>query len=238
LILENAWSFNGLNGNIIELPESCLTKPRRVDCAIIGAVMLWPGNPAARQSEIHTSSVEYLKTNPVLRDAVLGSDAFEFAAQAKPLEDLKGVVNSPLSHGCMVGAVCYNVIVAKLGNAEISTSEAVKRFESDYANLNKMRSVLGISGQGKKHFYNEIWPTFRPVAHFWAAFFWYSKKFGNPTFPCEMIRIAEFLGQAEALLTLGETTKPPKSSRTLLARADAYQLPFSVPKIEFHFDKF
>ena len=199
--------------------------------------MLWPGNLAARQSEIHTSSVEFFKINPLLRDAVLGSDAFEFAAQAKPLEDLKKVVNLPLSHGCMVGAVCCNVIVAKLGDAEISVTEAVKRIESNRASLDGMRNSLGVGGLSKKNFDNRIWPLFRPVAHFWVAYFWYAKKSGNLTFPCEMNRIAEFLGEAEALLTLGDTIKTFKSKRTLLARSDAFQLPFSVPKIEFQFDK-
>lgn len=236
--MESAWSFNGLNGKIIELPESCLTEPRQLDCAIIGAVMLWPGNPAARQADIHTSSVEYFKTNPVLRDAVLGSYAFEFAAQAKPLEDLQRASSSPVSQGIMVGYVCHHIIWgSKLADSNISISEAVKRFESDYASLNKMRSSLGVGGLGKKHYNNVIWPLFRPVAHYWVAYFSYAKKSGMETFPCEMSRLAEFLGEAEALLTIGETIKTPRSKRTLLTRADAFQLPFSVPQFKLEFVK-
>jgi hypothetical protein len=89
-----------------------------------------------------------------------------------------------------------------------------------------------------KTFQNQIWPTFRCVAHFWAASFKVMKFDGQP-FPCHVARLHEFLADAEAYRLMGETLRTKQSPSTVLNPGETIKLP-TGPVVEpsvFNFEK-
>ena len=89
-----------------------------------------------------------------------------------------------------------------------------------------------------KTFQNQIWPTFRCVAHLWAASY-KAMAFEGQRFPCDVTKLRQFLADAEAYRLKGKGLRTKHSPSTILNPDETMKLPagFMVEPTVFEFEK-
>ena len=220
---------NGLNDNALDLTSDCLVNPNRLHTAILEAVMLWPHDPAARERAIHTSTVEFIKLNREAFSEDIGVDLFEFAAAAQPISNVVQDAKEPYVHGIISGFILWETVgkcMLKVEGASIGNSieTAKKKFYPQWR-------------VSVKHINNVVWPRYKAVSHFWAAYWLRFKeaKTAPPPFPCDCLDMGDFLATADELRTLAETVRTFKAPAPILASNLAVRVPFDVQKVAINF---
>jgi hypothetical protein len=87
---------------------------------------------------------------------------------------------------------------------------------------------------------SEVWPEFKKVSHFWAAYIHaaFSGSGTNRPFPCTIETLPVFLAIAEEFRRLGESTRSWKSPEpSILRRGQCVRLAsdFHLPKVVLSF---
>lgn len=213
---------------IIGLDPDCAHNPVRLHLAIIEAAMLWPDNPEARTAweraarvRFLTSFLEHVEDLASLREFGM------LAAHSSRIEDLNPEAQERMKHGLVAGWVLHEAI----GRAELIGREV--RFGEAAADITRYleKTLRGRFRISKKTFDNSIWPRFRSIAHFWAAYA--SANMGKDdrsrVFPCTLDQLVPFLSTAEAYRLKGETLRGKHAASPLLRPDETVRLPPDLP---------
>ena len=210
----------------LHLTTMCLSPATatRQHLAAIEAVMLWPDDEKLRASGFHAADAQFLLENRALLLARQDVDWLRYLADAPRIGDIH--VRDPYAHGVIAGYILHDTvgkIILGLEDASIGKSIATcsqgfwRRFRVSEKTIN-----------------NVVWPRYKPVAHFWAAYF-SNYLAGDTVWPCDVSKISQFLAEAEAYREFGETLKPFKSRHGVIPPDIAVRLPFAIEKARLEF---
>lgn len=224
----------------LNLRLDCLEDPTRFDVACLEVMMLWPDDQLWRSRALETSFIEFNRPYLDILPVETLRDYAKRAADSLPLNVVQEEVKKErFLRGLLVGGVLHGIIGALHDDPEGATKGAIieKCLDSDEF---RARHITPST------FNNEVWKTFKAVAHFWATYFawcYYLKGgeyyFPEGNFPCRCIDLREFLSDAEAYRLSGEAARPKQSRTSILRAGDAVLLPswlaIEPSKFEFGF---
>jgi hypothetical protein len=207
--------------------------PRRAsrsDVALIEVIMLFPDDETGRAKAALSSFVEGI-----------GDDAAGYSQEAlvmlqrmtrtaQPISEVQEVTKERFARGIIAGTFLHKVIAANILHLPRRSMAAIaddcmspfKRTTEEPADQRTFPTTYKIS---LSTWNNDIWPTFRPVAHFWAASLRRAKIDGDVAFPCKSDRFVEFLADAEFYRRQGESINPYKRGGPILRPGEAFPLP-------------
>ena len=198
---------NGVEDFVLNLRPGCLDNPTRFDLAPIEAAMLWPDDPGKRTRIIVSCRAEHLSarngasTGELLSLRVLADDSMA--------NDLRAQLGDRLVQGTIAGWILRDTI-AGAGRVPIDT--AIRNASGKFRDV-KMPRGRNNRDLTPRTISRSIWPRYRSVAHFWAA--WLDHR-DAPLFPCRLERMREFLALAETLRKAGETTQLTNTGNSVL----------------------
>jgi hypothetical protein len=195
--------------------------PTRLDLAEIECWMLWPDDEIARTDALKASLGRFIKDQ--IDAGLRPSDAMSAVAAVAP--DLNRIVESANQkkgllqrNGRIAGEILYTAIDAP-------------RVDGTRPNLTEIMRGIALAYKGKRadtntRAINEIWKTFRPVSHLWAAHLRYLHQ-GGRNFPCTVSELPDLLYAADQFRLLGETTKsdPRSPNKAILGVDECLRLP-------------
>jgi hypothetical protein len=204
--------------------QTDLCRPTRFDVALIEAIMLFPDDEVWRAKTATSSFVEWV-----------GDDASTFTQErlamhqrltrdALPISEVHKEINIERHvRGVITGSFLHNVLVANILDLRQRSKNAIaldclKPFKRTRERLDGFKLSLSTWN-------TEIWRTFRPVAHLWAASQRRAKKDGDLAFPCRADRFVEFLADAEFYRLQGEKITTARAHEPILRPGEAFALP-------------
>lgn len=207
---------------IIPLDPHCIDNPVRLDLVALEGHMLWPADKKMRDEAMRSSAVEFYKHYSSTLPATLLRDLVELAAGSIPIREIHNNVKAPFVHGIIAGRILRHLVSAVAADKQ-----------SDQASMKWIIGSLSTEYYPEfrlspKTIENSLWPNYRPVAHFWAAYVDFAVSRRDPVFPCRLDRLPEFLGAAKAFGDAGETMQTYRSPGPILRASETVQLPKSV----------
>jgi hypothetical protein len=187
---------------LVELSKDCLTRTIRFDLAVVEAMMLWPEDEKARERWLHAAMVR--------EASALGEDlpesharfSLQLAADTTPLKELKGIAEDRQAHGWVAGAMLHRAVERAAVEGSVNLGKIAQEVVQASAGLRRQHGMrLSV-----KTINNRIWPDYRSVAHFWAAYVTALDE-GQKAFPCSIGGLPAFLATAEAYRKAGETVQ-------------------------------
>jgi hypothetical protein len=140
----------------------------------------------------------------------------------------------PYLHGFIAGMILQRVVRGSSENAN-SEESSMGRIIRNVSELYYPRWRLS-----PKTIENSVWPKFRGVSHFWAAYVTapHSKP-RSASFPCELTMLTDFLAQAEAFRRAGEDKQTWRSPRAILLPGECVALPsgLNLPRVAPRFSR-
>ena len=196
------------------LAEVSVAQPTRTDLDRVGALMLWPDDQEMRDRAIETSFVALLHT---VSDHLSRGDLVELVSLAKdatPLTQIHDAARQRFIDGARSGIYLRETV----GHVSLDRKVSMKTLAVDVATIPPTMSP--------HTFENTIWPRFRPVSHFWAAWLHMTQVSGKNgrAFPCGGDQLAQFLGLAEGFRQLGEQTRTKQSPSMVLRSNDSIRV--------------
>ncbi len=208
----------------------------RLTIGKIEAVMLFPNDPGL-QDRAWASCTADMLLSAIEGGRVELDDLGEPGAVARVLRtapravDLQTKAHQAYRYGLAAGHILREMIGADARNEAMSMVRAKEKVSEHLTVLNA-RSMSTIE--------NTVWKTFRPVAHFWAAYLSLALdscgRDEKYPFPCSVKTLAEFLGTAQSYLERGLSLRAPRSARTVLVLAGAWTLPARLDLPRFAFE--
>jgi hypothetical protein len=187
---------------MLDLRLDCLMSPNRADVAAVEVMMLWPKpeDEDWRRRVFQAVLTEHLiatGAHPIPEDAaelkLFYDSVIDFPSKAERTSAAKDAV----VEGMQAGMYLLNEI--EPGERE----HDLKQMMSD--------RLKAIKRTSPKTFENKIWPTYRCVAAFWAAWLNLNKYHPGLAFPCSVQLLGEFLATAEHYRRRGESHKMKQS---------------------------
>lgn len=187
--------------------------------------MLFP-NDAGLQDQAWGSCTADMMLSAIERGGVELDDLGEPGVVARLLRtapravDLQTKAHQAYRYGLAAGQILTEMIGADARNEVVSMVRAKKKVSEHLTVLNA-RSMSTIE--------NTVWKTFRPVAHFWAAYLDLALEACDQDekypFPCSVKTLAEFLGTTQSFLERGLSIRADRSARTVLVPDETWTLP-------------
>ena len=219
----------------IELSSDCLASPLPCDQIAIGSMMLWPNDASARELAARSAMIAWkLENADHLERNSLVQLARE-AAAAMPLQDVRKLTAQENGGPYVMGSIAGDVLSLTISRVAVGAHGAsMKRIFQEVAEswVEKCWPI------DPKTIENEVWKSYRCVAHFWAAYWHCLKEHQDKSqFPCPLVHLPRFLGIAEAFRASGEATKTKQSPRTILLPNEPVRLPdrCKIPALELRF---
>lgn len=198
--------------------------------------MLWPHDEMKRRESIETASIETIREDIRLQVAANGPNAAvpltagellglsESMRSTKLLRDIHEEAKGAYLHGLTAGYIAtyvlkWSTIDGDRAGIQSAKAEALVRIAKCGGN--------GLPKISSRTIENWIWPTYRPVAHLWAAYCLAVECDRRAAFPCRMDDVASFLAKAEHLRQLGEKFRPKQSPNSLFG-PDMIKVPEDV----------
>lgn len=206
---------------IIELPMSILTAPTRFDLLPIETAMLHPGEDdspvrdhisrSALSSEIPamvgSGQMDLSRLEPEI-----GAKILEELLNADPLGNIQERAKRPYVEGIAVASLVISLLSKRPGSAN-TMAEA------------KTIGLRVLNDAGDRNVDNEtmekVWRRYRPVAHWWAAYYHRSIKGSNSSFPCQASEITDLIAHADFFLRVGAEHKLSGGKKPRLLHLDA-----------------
>jgi hypothetical protein len=220
----------------LQFREGFLDAPNSLDVAILEFAMLWPNNETRRAQAMEAAVIHYLTETGGLPIPQSASETIEFARvlTASPrLGDFEGDAKTAFVSGTVAGKILLEAV-------------GMSRIAPEYVNLSRIkvataevfREGLGIR-MTEKTIDNRLWPTYRAVSSFWAAWLLTTPDPKN-RFPCCPSDLGTLLATADALRRLGERTHTPQSPKaTVLRRGESIMVPptIALPAVSLEFER-
>jgi hypothetical protein len=136
--------------------------------------------------------------------------AMALILQAKPINQLQDQMKgTPFGNGVKAGKYLLDVI----GMNQLSGQVSAKKLAPN-AVCWGFEPYFGETTYGS--FLTHIWPRYRSVAHFWAAWLYLGAETSNPAFPCTYVDLPRFLGLSEGFRLLGHRTRAFRAPNPVL----------------------
>lgn len=184
--------------------------------------MIWPSDRSRREQLVTTAAVTDMRT--AFSNVDVPAQWFELAAEAKPLSDVRSSASAPFVRGLIAG----HILIETLGHVQLdlpfSMSAAVRLAIKPFCYKTREWKLTA------KTVENYVWPTFRPVAHFWAASIDRIKSGEDSKFPCSYRKLADYLSFAEGYRVLGESSSTFKSRNNILRAEESARLPPAIER--------
>jgi hypothetical protein len=229
-------------GPPLELEPICIDDPNTRDLAAIATAMLWPNDPAARSlacdAAVSASLEEEISQVP--RDIL--EDLASWRAGVFPLKFVhEKIKNGPFLEGYIAGKAFHDLIALLLiAPQRASWEAAIARVTRPfYPRKDDPRPPHLTRRISSKTFHNEVWPRFRPVAHFWAATVFAYENGESREFPCAGQDLQTYLARSEFFRREGESRRSNlRSGDTILDARETVKIPNSldVPQIIIDFE--
>jgi hypothetical protein len=188
--------------------------------------MLYPDDPAGRDREIETATVQHEVELAFAADA--SRERFiELALRgvnAPAPKDLRTQGETRIGRGYGAGMILYNACL----RAHRAEKNVMTRSTKEIG-----VALFGGHGTRSNHTNNEVWSEtkFRPVAHFWSALIWFEGQFGEPKeLPCGRSHLPLFLKTADEFRRIAQSTKIPYR-KGVLAAGEAVQIADDVREL-------
>jgi hypothetical protein len=204
----------------LKLTGNCLENMTVFDVFALQARMLWPNDAVARKRARTTSALQFSRSRRDSLPEGFFGDVFDQAFGAIPPHIMQQSAREPYLHGFIAGMILQRVVH---GGSENGNSEetAMGRIIRNVSELFYPRWRLS-----PKTIENSVWPKFRSVSHFWAAYVTAPpSKPRSACFPCELTMLTDFLAQAEAFRRAGENKQTWRSPRAILLPGECVALP-------------
>jgi hypothetical protein len=206
----------------LPIDSTVVSNPDRMHLSIIESWMLWPDDEAKRLDAYKAAVVEIGRdlTHQIKLEPAILEDLFYLAADAKPLDQLRGMFMTPFQQGLMAG----NILIAAV------TGKDAKGGPLKLGDINeKLRKLFARGPNSNSSFVNTIWKQYRAVSHLWAAHIQVTEDRpagASFVFPCELPEIIEFLWLSEQWRVKGESMKTaPRAPSTILRPGESVRIP-------------
>jgi hypothetical protein len=221
------------SSEILELSSTSLEIPTQLDVLTLEAHMLFPNDPVARKNARITTGLEFANRQRDNLPEDFFRDRFTLALKATPLEMVQQSALTPYKRGLIAGIMLRDFIAAAADGGRPKDGS--------------LRSIIKIlSDRFKGHKCSpqtincEVWPKFKKVSHFWAAYIHaaLSGSVGSRPFPCTIETLPVFLAMAEEFRMLGEATRGWRSREpSILTEGECVglALDFHLPKVVLSF---
>jgi hypothetical protein len=224
---------------VVDIPE---TEPVKNVCALdfihLFGIMCYPSDSAARgrlaeaissgnvRSLIERIRGQYGNTHEILVDS-------ELALRLAEAPDMMSTLEQAVEDAAFDGALAGNVLGWILFRGEQAETRATASLGSAFRMIEEATRSRRWRGGGTENMKRNIWPTYRPVAHFWAALsMWRDREGGDFTTVKNMLL---FLGMAECLRKKGETFVPLRANAPLLNSEETWKI---RPEVANHWPVF
>jgi hypothetical protein len=219
---------------VIDSPE---TEPAANVCALdfihLFGIMCYPNDPTAREklgdaisagsirSLIKRISGQYGNTHEILVDG-------DLTLRLAGAPDMMGTLTQAIENAALGGALAGNVLGWVVFRGERPETRATASLGSAFRMIEEATRAGHWRGGGTENMKRTIWPTYRPVAHLWAALsMWHDMEGGNFMSARAMLH---FLGMAECLRKKGETFVPLRAHAPLLSSEETWKIRPEVAK--------
>lgn len=217
-----------MKNRVLALRPDCMTDPMRGDLVPLEAIMLWPGDKdeASRAECENTVKIQFgIELAGTLPNGSLQSDEFlqlaSAAAMVTPLNDIRERAQNKLGGPFVKGFIAGRVLLTALERAPRG------KMPSIYTDVAK--SFAPVWNIAAKSIESRVWPDYRCVSHFWAAWILTESSGENPRFPCAVCRLPAFLRIAIAIQRQAENTRPvPNAKHPIFVTGEAVSLGFDI----------
>ena len=215
-------------------PELVGSGQNRMVLAMIETAMLWPHNDTKKSRAWEASRAQYIVDRELSRNQPTYPDDLKNLVQtllsAPRLRDIQKDATRPYIYGMTAGMILYEMI----GLSEVSSPIAQlttikKRIVANFGSTVPQQFRFSLSTVE-----NTIWPHYRMVANFWAAYIAQVIRRQDTAFPCRLELVLEFLAYSEYFRLKGEKLRPKQSpSGTVLRPGLTLAVPheISLPEI-------
>ena len=215
----------------LELSSGCLEMPTQLDVLTLEAHMIFPNDPVARKNARITTGFEFANRQSEILPDDFFRDLFPLAVDAMPLKMLQQSALTPFKRGFIAGMMLTQAIAS-------ATASRKSKHNSLTATIKDLSDHF--QGHSPKTINSVVWPEFKKVSHYWAAYIAeaFSESTRNRPFPCTIEKLPAFLAIAEEFRRLGETTHTWKSPEpTILRPGECVLLPsdFNLPNVNLVF---
>jgi hypothetical protein len=214
----------------LELSDECLSRPLPIDLITLGAHMLWPDDTDVRNDAIDSGQLKILISDWIVPQELV-QQISSAALDATPIKVLQECAKAPFVHGFIAGTILNHII------GEVAVDKNSERASIQYAISHLSKMFYPRWRLAPKTIENTVWPEFRKVSHYWAAYVQETYSVRPESFPCQQHKLSEFLSTAEAFRAAGEVTRTKRSGRPLLLPGECVGLPPKIvpPKISLQF---
>jgi hypothetical protein len=197
----------------LDLRKDCLTQPTAIDLAVLGAMMIWPNSKFKRDTWIRSAMLHMLHNHvDTLPEAVVRRIA-KAAITTPEFTDLTDKIGH--RHGRVAGILLAQAVSNHLQSGGIINLHEIKT-------AIEQRALALRSGGLKEHTIdNTIWPNFKSVAPYWAAYIAGAMN-DRPEWPCSLDGLAVFLATADAFRKAGEVSNRSKDQYCSRTSPSAY----------------
>jgi hypothetical protein len=203
----------------LDLRPDCLSNPTVNDVDVVGVTMLFPDDDAMRQRILADIMIELALLSgryPEASSPAERQDFFELIRSISPVSIKHGeACKDAFMRGTIAGALLYE-IVGCADPGKIGLGLAQKRIARRF----------GRERISSKTISNSVWPKFRCVAVYWAAYA--ALGAAGPHIPCRPSDLGVFLAMADQFRELGENTRTPHSPEPLLRTGETIIIPPSI----------
>lgn len=196
----------------LDLRSDCLVSPTAYDVAVLGAMMLYPQDEAARNRALHATTVTMILENehhPPPRTPDERRQLFELVRMVPRVTEFGGEIKEGFCRGMVVGGMICDVVFhgTKLGD---SKRRLAKNFGFSESLINGV-----------------IWPAYKPVAAYWAVYVRINQALVDSPIPCRPHELGQFLAMANDLRCTAETLKRAHTHQ-LLKPGETVQIPTEI----------
>jgi|GEM_PF-3731183 len=214
---------------ILEIAQSAIDDPARMDAAKIEVEMLWPHDDAARNRGLIAAAAQQYIDDAKSQNLVIDADSAADLLAVPRIVDVREAAIAAHRHGVVAGTILWESVASASSGEARSPIPVVKQ---------RLAKYFGKKQISQSNINNYILPRYRPVAHLWAARIQRVNAGIDNLFPCSFKDIGNFLAMAEEFRKMGEILKLPHSPMSSILRpAETLSLPegLILPKIRLEF---
>ena len=195
------------------LRPECLEFPTSYDVAVVGATMLWPDDEGMRQKALAAIAIELMFQSGNHPQPATPAERKEFMTLIRTvptIADYEGPQKTGYKRGMIAGSLLYQAVASAGRDPDnVEFGEIKKRLASRFDATDHV-SLSTVD--------NTIWPAYRCVAAYWAAYIGQGERADDAPIPCAPAALGEFLKLADHFRIRGEAIRPRQSSEGMLLR--------------------
>jgi hypothetical protein len=205
-------------------PEMIGPNRTRLALAYFDGIMLWPHDQAQRAEAMKSSIATFIKTAidaavPPM-NLMIERDWYALAQEALPMRLVSDQSKTAFRHGVLAGELLAAAVNEHTASGSVKL-ESLKT-EMTSAKRRKSHKTLDIS---RSTLENTIWPRYKPVSHLWAAYVQTALFERDPTFPCRLDSLPDFLALADSFCRAGLSLRLSRRNEALLSIDQLWTLP-------------